>query len=243
MPTTCVLAHRDPAAAGVGFLCFGHFERLRKDLEDIGRIWLMLDGLAVARGSGRRGSGKPGKRMPAPVRLEVLDLADDVKLCVGGWLEVLAEESGRMGSRPTTVPAAARALRINADWLAEHAAAEEIAEELHAIARRMRALIGENPPPPIGLCPDCGEPLRATDGGFPVVCSGCGGTWREGDAGHMARSVMLAWRVGDAAEFAGVTPRTIRLWTSAGYVRKLGRGLVHAGDTLAHAVRLQHRGA
>ncbi|WP_275462093.1 hypothetical protein [Streptomyces noursei] len=127
---------------------------------------------------------------PLPVREEVLTLRSEggMVAVLETWREAMQDSRGwgppaRSGTIERRVMAAARALRMNLDWItAEFAGAGDMAHEIRALAGQVRALLDPAPPTlALGDCAAdlghgdiCGAPLRVPAGTTTVQCRRCG---------------------------------------------------------------------
>jgi len=231
-------------------ICTRCTNRIRRDLDTVGRLRHQLDPTPGRTGSNGRAPGKPGSRPPA--NLTVIAMSDIRSRFRMDWHEhddrdpepdrdnvanvdadLLTEARWVIEERDLHPPMrdafdSIRILNIHFDWIVRHPRADEFAAVIEGCARGLRGVLNLNPRS-IGRCPaadprnperTCGGPLQWIDGTLQIQCARCRDIWTEQDLTHIARVVDVWIPISDASELLGVTVRTLNRWAEAGHIRR-----------------------
>lgn len=260
--TALCLECGDHQARG-GHLCDHCLANLRRDLDDVARLWRVLHEM-LEPGRGSRSGGR-GKRTdpPAPLRLDILDLLDtrhipdrdeirsEAAQHINGWARVWCEEQNY--TQPTDVAAAAQLLATHTEGLARQDWIDEATRDLRRALAILKVAAHDTGEPRIGTCwqatdtgDTCGGTLRIhtrwhpTDPGADqtfVVCSKCKDLWTTDDLAHVGRvSPIQLWEsVTRIASMLDIPARTVRHWAATGVIRRNGLGQVLHADAWRHA--------
>jgi len=201
---TCLLPHHQPKGSLDGLLvCPGHMRWLTDVLDDIVEVTCLLPMFREPGSSVDDGRQVKSKRVdpPAPVRLDVVGLADrrtihrydgdlyPVLAVVESWARLVREE--RDITRPTTpatILSETSLLGAHLDWIAAQPFVDELAAELRQVKSALHAAIGDHAPRSVGKCPvihpDADEPCggrlyQDRYGRLSVTCRKCGEVWGE----------------------------------------------------------------
>lgn len=123
-------------------LCRACYNRLKRDLSTLGRLYVELENALPAGSTPQHGQRVTGSSTrPLPVNPAVADLRDQIRHDLAWWARYVADRRGLTPPTGATVPALARWLAGHTDWIAAHdeaaAACPPVAREL---AGRARAL-------------------------------------------------------------------------------------------------------
>lgn len=167
-------------------ICIRCEQRLRRDLDTVGKLRADLDPRPGRGRSSGKAPGKPGSRPPANITaLSATDTrssriwevvngkhrpgADDVinvDAMLLGWGRITVEERS-LTLALRDVFDVIRILNLSFDWWCRHPAVQEFSGELHACAIALRQLCGDINERSVGRCPAaheqrdaCGGPLR-----------------------------------------------------------------------------------
>ena len=203
MSDLCLLPHRDPKTPITGLMvCPGHRRWLADTLDDIIETTCLLPAFLEPGSSIDDGRQVKSKRVdpPAPVRLDVVGLADrrtihrydgdiyPVLAVVEAWARLVREERDiTRPSTPATILSETSLMIANLDWVAAQPWVDDLASELRATRNALHAAIGDHAPRPVGKCPvvhpdtgTCGGRLyQDRYGRLAVSCSKCGEEWGE----------------------------------------------------------------
>lgn len=185
----------------------------------------------------------PGPR--APLSVDVLDLQSEIHAVLGGWVRVCHEDDlVDADDWPADFTLALCLwLASTADLLAHHEAADEFADEVADLHRRVRRAIGETPPRPLRCTrvvgeQHCGGRITGidSDGRETEVrehwrwckCRDCGQTYTF-DAALRRLGVLQRLSVPQYAAEHGLPVRTVSRW-----VRE--DGLSHSGRLGANPI-------
>ncbi|MFG3254479.1 hypothetical protein [Streptomyces sp. NPDC048172] len=222
-------------AAGGKSLCRPCRDRLRRELSGLPELYeecapgLARDFAPLERVSGSRGSAAPVSEPRLRARSAVLSV-------LASWSDLVLSERGTDGphraehrDRPDRleVTALAAFLLVHLEWLAEHPAAGDFAEEVAQVTGAVRQAIQPEAAAPaeLGPCgrPGCGSPLTAVASrGAPgrVRCA-AGHVWEPHEwlrLPHRRRTLPTQL----AAVAAGVSEATVRKWASRGKITRYG---------------------
>ncbi|MBX6387044.1 MAG: hypothetical protein IRZ07_29380 [Microbispora sp.] len=133
-------------------LCRACYNRLRRDLADLGRLYVELESVLPAGSTpqyGQRVSGS-GSR-PLPISVPVVETRSQIAHDLAWWVGYVADRRGLTPPTGATVPALARWLAGHVDWIAAHpVAAEECPPVVRELAGRARGLLDPNRKLPTG---------------------------------------------------------------------------------------------
>ncbi len=182
---------------------------------------------------------------------------DDVT-CLDSELLALARmivEERRLSTQPADALAVVHLVRVHADWLARHAAADEHAAVLKDLARAVR----DHGDPILGRCNalraddagtyECGGPLREDRiGPLPIevsahrtpthlTCGWCGETWPADAVTLLGMLTVVDTRplpmpLEWVAEALVLNPWTLRKWAQRGHVRRYSDGQLDLRDVV-----------
>lgn len=164
-------------------ICTRCTNRIRRDLDTVGRLRHQLDPTPGRTGSNGRAPGKPGSKPPA--NLTVIAMSDvrshirigddgthdpDDVACIDA--DLLTEARWVIEERDLHPPMrdafdSLRVLNIHFDWIVRHPRADEFAAVIEGCARGLRGVLRDWPDAAVGTCPAehpdrdaCGGPLR-----------------------------------------------------------------------------------
>ena len=170
-------------------ICTRCTNRIRRDLDTVGRLRHQLDPTPGRTGSNGRAPGKPGSKPPA--NLTVIAMSDVRSRFRMDWHEhddrdpepdrdnvanvdadLLTEARWVIEERQLHPPMrdafdSIRVLNIHFDWIVRHPRADEFAAVIDGCARGLRGVLRDWPDAAVGTCPathptrdTCGGPLR-----------------------------------------------------------------------------------
>lgn len=185
-----------------------------------------LGGLrASVKGENRPTKGTP----PVPLNLAAHDHLTEMHATVVSWVRLVTEERSLRGPDRDDLNVLSSWLLSQLDWLLDHPAAGDLAEEIRDLSRVADALARTREQwhrLPV-KCPRCdAQEIGRWDGADHVACTSCGETWHEDDYARLV--LILATDQGtsvtaaEGAKRAGIKPELFRQWVSRGKVRKLG---------------------
>jgi len=181
--TLCVL-QQPPHHTENGYICTPHRRPLPDILDDIARIYPLLELELGTAGSDPHVTGS--REAPLPLSVDVLDLTAEART---GALTPIGRELARRGDQigylsaattldtwvrdwrdlrdrsegppEPTVPVLATWLRVRLDWAADcHSAVDEFVVDIRNLRGVLKALAGERPPKPkrlVAPCIGCGQ--------------------------------------------------------------------------------------
>jgi hypothetical protein len=196
--------------------------------------------------------GKPGKisGSPPPLRLDVLHLVDDRRkpgwegedpriqqledrygatATLESWTRVVWEEMRNdrpeMADHPTVRTEASVLIEVWS-WIEDRQWAEELAEDVTALTKRVRAALGHRPEyrPRCRYCRDVVKPVDAdhTTSTWEAcafgLCSGCSATYPKGPALDALGQVQEPLPLKDVAEMTGLPLATLYRWYVVGAI-------------------------
>ncbi|MFV2094841.1 hypothetical protein ACFHW1_05030 [Micromonospora sp. LOL_014] len=285
MTQTCVTDGCGRPVDGQAYACTSCADRAARDLDQIADLADAAHD--VATGQTRRGPAVHGSGDSArlPIRLEVMARLDSATTAVTTWARHIASERGihppsaavgRRSPRPEgdrvgqsgrddlsgPLEAAARWLPAHLEWARHRREWPELARDIHAAARLVRA-ITDRPADRqlVGAC-QCGEVLYARAHARTVDCGECAAVW-DVDASRQALLDHLGDRLLTAAEIAGLAVvqdperdrqrvrRHINVWAGRGPVRGIaqrgqttdGQPLYQVREVLARIAQAEARAA
>lgn len=206
-------------------LCHACITWMDRDLAYLAGHWHHLAALHTST-SANSGTRTVHPSPPCPVRVDVLDLADDIQAVVSAWMRLVIEERDlNPQDSPQNTPQAAVWLRRHVDWLSGTPYGDDAADELSDARRRLASIIGDTNRGQRVECA-CGNTLRLelADLEATIRCRRCG---YSTTAGMLLRMVVTGEIVDrdpvDADTITHVTgiPRsTLDRWARAGRIRR-----------------------
>lgn len=244
----------------LGNLCDPCTQRLQGQVWDLGYLHQDLTGILPAATTGARfDTAVSGSRTPpAPVRLDVADLRDQIHHLLVSWTQLVTEERG-LDTWPRNEPLALAGWLVNQlGWLRRHTAVGDLAREVIRAGGRARALLAGTRPNVILPCPDteatgCEGRIRIHAEATSATCLECG--WSTFDLPWLGTLL----RAGEPALVTAVdachqlrvdgiviTPDTLRKWVQRGHVNRAGRDeagrvLYELAEIRAHAHQSHRR--
>ena len=164
-------------------ICTRCTNRIRRDLDTVGRLRHQLDPTPGRTGSNGRAPGKPGSKPPANLTVIAMsDVRSHIRIGDDGQhdpddvanvdADLLTEARWVIEERDLHPPMrdafdSIRVLNIHFDWLVRHPRADEFAAVIEGCARGLRGVLRDWPDAAVGTCPAehpdrdaCGGPLR-----------------------------------------------------------------------------------
>lgn len=168
---------------------------------------------------------------PIEFPVEIHDHLTAINATCASWVQLVTEERNLRGPGRDDLNSLTAWLGSQLDWLLDHPAVGDLADEMRDLSRVADGLARTRPkryrleaPCPVLGCE--ARDLIREDGDDHVWCGSCGGVWTEDQYPWMVR-VALATSAGcltahEAAARLGVTVGTLRNLVVAGRIRKLG---------------------
>jgi hypothetical protein len=164
-------------------ICTRCTNRIRRDLDTVGRLRHQLDPTPGRTGSNGRAPGKPGSKPPANLTVIAMsDIRSRIRIGDDGThdpddvanvdADLLTEARWVIEERDLHPPMrdafdSLRVLNIHFDWIVRHPRADEFAAVIEGCARGLRGVLRDWPDAAVGTCPathptrdTCGGPLR-----------------------------------------------------------------------------------
>jgi len=173
----CTICDRPVQDSGVA--CWPCTGRLADSLAFVADQAAELEPVLARQTRHGAGTGRPSAETPLPVHLGALEVGQHIRHILTSWTTMIHEERG--GVLPVdAIPALARHLSTQLDWLRHRDYASDAWSELFGCAERLRRAI-DSPPTLtyIGPCAavteagQCDAELRAVVGARNVTCPAC----------------------------------------------------------------------
>jgi len=173
----CIIC--DSPVQDSGVVCWPDVHRLRETLAFIAETAGELDPVLARQTRHGIGTGRPSAETPLPLHVGAMETGRDIRHILTSWSTMINEERG--GVLPVdAIPALARHLSTQLDWLRHRDYAADAWSEIGDGAEKLRRAI-DSPPSLtyIGPCAavteagQCDAELRAVVGARSVTCPSC----------------------------------------------------------------------
>lgn len=249
----CVICGRP--TVDTGLVCHPCSDHLGQRLNWVADTAVELDAVLAKQVRTGDGAGRPSAETPLPVGLAAMNARDSIRNTLSGWVRIVNETRGRQWPADT-IPAIARWLAGQVEWLRHREYAADAWRDLSAVPEILRRA-ADVPPTltyigPCGALTDagqCGHDLRAVVGAATVTCPGCNTKHHTeilrdqliAIAREMLETQSLIEHYLTAWGYP-VPPETIRVWIHRDRLPKRGinrdaKPIYRIGDALDLAVR------
>jgi hypothetical protein len=180
---------------------------------------------------------------PLVIPVHTLDTRREALDRLTGWATVIVEERGLRPNIDTNdAPALAKLIDAHAQWLSQHPAGTDAAEELFDSARKCGRIADPDRPEEkfAGVCPGCAVRVYTPAGATNTVCRGCGAALVVSDVTEAARA-LAADSLAPATAISAllralhghlVTPAMIRGYAKRGRIAAHGSTVDWRGRTV-----------